>query len=131
MADRSVPSLAEKGGVGMKIVLMGFFSLALAVMLFVTIQASLGEDLFTAVDELWPDPWFRATLADAYLGFLTVFVWIAYRERSLGRCLAWLVALLLLGNIAIAIYFLAALLRLRNGDIKTLFEPVRDRGVRD
>ena len=97
-------------------------------MFFVTIQASLELDLVSAVDALWPDPWFRATLADAYLGFLTVFVWIAYRERSIPRCAAWLVALLLLGNIAIAVYFLAALLRLRDNDLKALFEPARAGG---
>ena len=40
----------------------------LTVMLYVTVSASLHQDVLTATRLLWPDPWFRATLADAYFG---------------------------------------------------------------
>lgn len=97
----------------MKALLIVFFSLVLAAMLWVTVTASLDRSVFEAGPEIWNDPWGRATLFDAYFGFLTVFVWIAYRERSWAARGVWLVLLLTLGNFAIAGYFLAALLRLQ------------------
>lgn len=92
-----------------------FFSLVLLAMLAVTGVASFDRGVFTAGAELWPDPWFRATLADAYFGFLTVYLWIAYRERTWPRRLLWLVLVLALGNIAIAVYLLIRLFRLPPG----------------
>lgn len=93
-----------------------FAALVLAGMLTVTTVASLDRGVFTAGAELWPDPWFKATLADAYFGFLTVYLWIAYKERGLGRRILWLVLLLTLGNIAIAAYLLIQTFKLRPGD---------------
>jgi hypothetical protein len=92
------------------------FSLVLAGMLAVTITASFDRGVFEAGAALWPDPWFRATLADAYFGFLAVYVWIAYKERTWGGKLLWFVLLMTLGNIAIAVYLLIELFRLRPGD---------------
>lgn len=92
------------------------FALVLAAMLAVTAAASLDRGVFEAAGELWSDPWFRATLADAYFGFLTVYLWIAYKETGWGARLLWLVLLLALGNIAIAAYLLIQLFRLRPGD---------------
>jgi len=34
----------------------------LSVMLYVTVSASLHQDIVSATGQLWPDPWFRATL---------------------------------------------------------------------
>jgi Protein of unknown function (DUF1475) len=93
-----------------------WFTSVMLVMLYVTVTASLGEGVFAAAGRLWADAWFRATLADAYFGFLAVYVWIAWRERALAARLIWLVLLLALGNIAIAGYFLWALSRLEPGD---------------
>ena len=68
------------------------FAAILVAMLAVTIGASLQQGLFEAGAELWPNPWFKATLADAYFGFITVYAWIAYRERTwIGRA-AWFAA---------------------------------------
>ena len=89
-----------------------FFSLVLLGMLAVTTFASLDRGVFEAGAELWPDPWFRATLADAYFGFLVIYLWIAYKEQSFGHRALWLVLLMTLGNIAIAIYFLIQLAQL-------------------
>ncbi len=88
------------------------FSLVLLSMLVVTTVASLDRGVFEAGAELWADPWFKATLADAYFGFLAVYVWIAYKERSWARRIVWFVLLMLLGNIAIAVYILIQLFRL-------------------
>ncbi len=57
-------------------------------------------------------PWFVATLVDTYLAFLTFWLWVAYKERRWPVRLAWLAGILLLGNIAMAIYALIKLFRL-------------------
>lgn len=88
----------------------------LATMLVVTVTASQERGVFEAAAALWPDPWFRATLADAYFGFLTVFLWIAYKEPTASRRVAWFVLLMTLGNFAIAGYLLWQLFRLRSDD---------------
>jgi hypothetical protein len=88
------------------------FLLVLLAMLAITTVASLDRGVFEAGADLWSDPWFKATLADAYFGFLAVFLWIAYKERTLGRRILWFVLLMALGNIAIAIYLLIQLFRL-------------------
>ncbi len=99
----------------MRALLTGFFLLVLAAMLGVTAAATLERGVLDALAELWPDAWFRATLADAYFGFLTVWLWVAYRERSWLARLIWLAAFLVLGNLAVAVYALRALLSLPAG----------------
>ena len=42
----------------------------LALMLYVTICASFHQGIVSAFHQLWPDPWFRATLAGAGIGSL-------------------------------------------------------------
>jgi predicted permease len=91
------------------------FVLVLLSMIAVTTVASLDRGVFDAASDLWSDPWFRATLADAYFGFLAVYLWIAYKERGWLRKVWWFVLLVLLGNIAIAIYLLIQLYRLPAG----------------
>lgn len=100
----------------MKSLLTAFWLAILVAMVWVTTWASFDRDVLTAAAEIWRDPWGRATLFDAYFSFLAVFVWIAWRERTWGRQLAWLLGLLVLGNIAIAVYFLLALRRLPPGE---------------
>ena len=56
--------------------------------------------------------WTIATLFDAYCGFVTFYVWVVYKEaRWLPRVL-WLIAILLLGNIAMSTYMLITLFKL-------------------
>ena len=52
-----------------------------------------------------------ATLFDAYFAFITVYVWIAWKEQSLGARILWLIAVILLGNLATAAYFLSELFK--------------------
>ena len=96
--------------------LRAFFSSILVAMLAVTIAASLHQGLFEAAAMLWPDPWFRATLADAYFGFLTIYCWMAYKEKSWAARALWLVLVMTLGNLAIASYMLIQLFKLQAGD---------------
>jgi hypothetical protein len=64
-----------------------------------------------------PDRWWTiATLVDAYYGFLTFYVWVFYKEtRALPR-LGWFLAIMGLGNMAMAAYVLRELGRLRDGE---------------
>jgi hypothetical protein len=64
-----------------------------------------------------PDNWWTiATLIDAYYGFVTFYVWVFYKElRTLPRA-GWFVAIMLLGNMAMAAYVLLQLARLEPGE---------------
>lgn len=95
----------------MKIFLTVICCLVLAVMLYVTVSASLHQDIVSATRGLWPDPWFRATLADAYCGFLFFWLWVAWREQSPAKGCLWFVLIMTLGNIAMAAYLLIQLRR--------------------
>jgi hypothetical protein len=57
--------------------------------------------------------WTRATLMDAYFGFLTFYVWVFYKESRWLPRIAWFVAIMLLGNMAMSAYVLLQLFRLR------------------
>jgi hypothetical protein len=91
--------------------LRALFLFVLASMLWVTGWASLQCPLFAVPREVATHPWFIATLFDAYWGFLTFFVWVCYKQTSWLARAAWLVAILLLGNIAMAAYCLGELFR--------------------
>jgi hypothetical protein len=91
------------------------FAAILALMLYVTVTAAMERGVFVAGAELWRNAWFRATLADAYCGFLTFYVWVFYRERGAAARAGWLVGILALGNIAMSLYVLLRLVRLPPG----------------
>ena len=55
--------------------------------------------------------WGRVTLVDIYLAFIFGWLWIAWRERSAGRAVAWLVATLITGSLALFGYLLGAAMR--------------------
>jgi hypothetical protein len=60
-----------------------------------------------------PDRWWTiATLVDAYGGFLTFFAWVCFKEHRSAIRIAWFVAIMVLGNIAMASYVLWQLMRL-------------------
>lgn len=97
-------------------VLKTLFALIIFAMLSITIIASIDQNIFEAVGNMWPNWWFRATLADAYFGFLTFFVWVAYKELHLWRKLVWFALIMLLGNLAISAYMLLELYKLHGDD---------------
>lgn len=84
----------------------------LVAMLAVTTWASLQGALWKTPREVATHPWFIATLFDTYFAFLTFYVWLAYKETANRARVLWLLAILLLGNIAMAIYLLRELFRL-------------------
>ena len=93
-------------------VLKIIFIFILGSMLYVTTWASLELNLFTHLPTLIKDPWVIATLFDAYYGFITFYLWVCYKESSMITRLLWLIAIMLLGNIAMAIYMLIELFKL-------------------
>ena len=88
------------------------FSIVLVSMLVVTSWASSIVALWNTPRAVATHPWFIATLFDTYFAFLTFWAWVAYKEVSVLARIAWLIAILLLGNIAMAIYILIELFRL-------------------
>jgi hypothetical protein len=95
----------------MLLVLRVFFAVVLVSMLAVTSWATLQCPLFAVPRDVATHPWFIATLFDAYWAFLTFYIWVAYKEVSWVSRSAWLIAILLLGNIAMAAYVLRELSR--------------------
>lgn len=94
----------------MKSVLIAFCLTVIVCMTTVTVVASLDRSVLQGGRGLWPDPWFVATLMDAYFGFLTFYVWVAYKETSWTARGIWFVAIMLLGNFAMSGYLLWQLL---------------------
>ena len=82
------------------------FSIVLSAMLCVTTWASNIVALWETPRAVATHPWFIATLFDTYFAFLTFYCWVAYKETSNLARVVWLVAILLLGNIAMAAYML-------------------------
>ncbi len=87
--------------------------------IFVLISMLAGTSWASEQGALWKTPhavathpWFIATLLDCYFGFLTFYAWVACKETSWLARILWLIAILLLGNIAMSIYMLITLFRL-------------------
>ena len=97
----------------MKIALKLLFAAIFLWMTVVTIRTSLAVSLWSAWNSFASNPWAVATLYDAYFGFLTFWVWVAYKESTLWSRLLWLVLIVGLGNIAMSLYVLIQLFRLK------------------
>lgn len=91
--------------------LRALFAIIFLCMLAVTIYASTHTAIWHIPPVVTGDRWFQATLFDAYFGFLTFFVWVAYKENHVARALAWFVLIMILGNMAMAAYALLQLFK--------------------
>jgi hypothetical protein len=89
--------------------LRALFVVVLASMLWVTTWAGLQCPLFAVPRAVATHPWFIATMFDAYWGFTTFFVWVCFKQESWTARIAWFVAIMALGNIAMASYCLSEL----------------------
>jgi hypothetical protein len=94
------------------------FSAILVTMIVVTSWASLRQPVWEWGGLTRPpdNGWTLATLLDAYFGFVTFYVWVAYKERRWAPRIGWLIAVLLLGNMAMSAYVLLQLRRLPKGE---------------
>ncbi|MGB7348035.1 MAG: DUF1475 family protein [Pirellulaceae bacterium] len=97
----------------MKAFLIALFICIFGCMTAITIAATIQRGMFAAGSDLWPELWFRATLMDAYFGFITFYVWVAYKERKMLPRFAWFVAIMSLGNFAMSAYVLQQLLTIK------------------
>ena len=97
----------------MIIALRLFFAIVLVSMLWVTTWASMQCALWETPRAVATHPWFIATLFDTYWAFFTFYAWLAYKERALAAKILWFIAIVLLGNIAMAIYMLIQLFRVK------------------
>ena len=82
------------------------FLVVLGSMVWVTTWAGLHTPLFDIPRDILSHPWFIATLMHAYWGFITFFAWVAWKEQSTVARVLWFIAIMLLGNIAMAVYMI-------------------------
>jgi hypothetical protein len=86
-------------------------------MIALTVVAIQEASLTEAGSALWKDAWFRLTLADAYFGFLIVYLWVVYKERTLWARTVWFLLFMTLGNMAVSAYILIQLFKVRQGNL--------------
>jgi hypothetical protein len=95
-----------------------FFIFVLAVMLTVTSWASIEAPVTEGIAYLTANRWGIATLCDTYFAFFTVYLWMAYKEPSTLKRVVWLIAVVLGGTIAVAVFFLHELYMTRGQSIE-------------
>ena len=108
----SPPNLTSR----MLLLLRLLFIVILGSMLAITGWAGSQCALFAIPRDVFTHPWFIATLFDAYWAFVTFTVWVAWKEQSAGARLLWFVSVILWGNIAMSLYMLTELFRIRTID---------------
>ena len=100
----------------MRLFLKLLFIAVFLVMVAVNIRAALAMNILDSVQSFSANPWAVATLYDAYCGFLTFYVWVAYKERALWARVLWFLLIMGLGNIAMSSYALKELFKLKAGE---------------
>lgn len=111
-----------------KVTLKILFSCIFLSLLIYTAWASTQEPILQWGGLTGPDRyWTIATLMDAYFGFLTFYVWVFFKESRWLPRIAWFVAIMLLGNIAMSAYVLLQLLRLRPDQGASVILTTRNR----
>jgi uncharacterized membrane protein YbjE (DUF340 family) len=94
----------------MKLFLKILFGCIFVFMIGRTIRTGLAIGIRAA----WPAfaaPWGIATLFDAYSGFITFYVRVAYTERSAVAQVLWFLLIMSLDNLAVSFHVLLQLLR--------------------
>ena len=99
-------------------VLLILFTSILLSMIAVTLWASSVQPIWewTGLKDSPNHAWSIATLFDAYFGFITFYVWVAYKEPATLYRLLWFVAIMALGNMAMALYMLKELGKLQKDE---------------
>ena len=97
----------------MKLALKLLFGAIFVWMVAMTVRTSLAMSLWEAIPGFSANPWAVATLWDAYFGFVTFYVWVLYKERTILLRVIWFILIMGLGNIAMSLYVLIQLARLR------------------
>ena len=107
----------------LRLLFIGIF-VAMSVLI---VWASLEQPIFGIPRDVFTNPWFVATLFDAYFAFVTFYVFVAWKEQSTGARVLWLPVVLLWGNFAMAVYMLVELFRIDHiGRLKEVFMQPRE-----
>lgn len=85
------------------------------------VWASLEKSVLEIFKVMWAERWGIVTLVDLYAGFVVTGTWICLLERRAVRCLPWLAAMFLLGNLATAVFILYRARRART--LRDIFMP--------
>jgi hypothetical protein len=95
-----------------------WFVLVLAIMLAVTGWASAVQPVWqwTGLLQHPNHAWTIATLLDAYFGFAAFYIWVLFKEAKALSRVVWFVAIMALGNMAMAVYVLKELRYLHQDD---------------
>jgi len=105
--------------------LAALYASALALLAGMCVWAGLERGIPEALAGIAADRWGLTTLVDLYAAFVTVWLWIAWRERSAVARIAWALLIAGLGSMAIAAYVLLALRRLPAGSgVGDLLQPL-------
>ena len=82
--------------------------LGLVVMLAVIVYGLVSGDFFEEGSSMLSLIWGRVTLVDLYVGLIFFAVWVAQREKRTVVVAVWWLALVVLGNLAAAVYLVRA-----------------------
>ena len=119
--------MKKNGGIKMKaaktISFMGFLAMS-AVLVFGFIQGDFFEDGGAILD----NPWGIVSLVDLYVGFVLFSLWIAFREKNMVLAAVWILAMMILGFFAGALYVFMHLV-LSKGDVLQFFLGDRKKEV--
>lgn len=103
--------MVRAAGVAVALVMVGVIGWAWS-------QSAIGDDFSVISDR----PWGVVSLVDLYLGLALAAVWVVYREASGLRAAAWVLALIVLGNLALGAYVaVAAAQAIRRGEVEVFF----------
>lgn len=101
-----------------------FLALVWLFMVYMVVSTSLESSLFKEWDYLGSIPWMRATLWDFYANVLVIYLWVLYRERSIGIKILWAVLFFTLGSIGTIGYVLIQLFSLgESEEIDVILKP--------
>ena len=92
-----------------------FIGISLA-MVMIVIATSAKSNVFALPEPVVKEPWFITTLIDLYFNISILSMWVIYKEKSMGRALAWIFAFVVLGSVATAFYVFCQLKKLKPGE---------------
>lgn len=81
-----------------------FSVVAVLVMAGVIAFGFVSGDFTSEGSQIWVLAWGKVTLVDLYVGLAIFGVWVAVRERRIVSTVIWWIALVVLGNLAAAVY---------------------------
>ncbi len=102
-----------------RLLIIGFIVMAAGIA-----YALIFGEFFSEAKVLFRYPWFHLSMIDLYIGFLLFCGWVLYRERSPVIASAWIISVLLLGNLASCLYAIIAARR-ANGNWQSFWMGAR------